>query len=140
MLGFPEQDLHDRQARLPGVFINQLRDVLGGGIAIHLEYALTTFAQQGQEWIVTTQKHVMVKMVFDPVLDLPLDLGEIDEHPARIQLGSLQRDDRTAGVPMKMTALALVLQQAMTVTKLDFARHSEHGDPGIWPVNTVFSG
>ena len=134
MLGFPEQDLDDRQARLPGVFIDQPRDVLGRRVAVHLEYALTTFSQQGQEWIVATQQHVMVKMIVDPVLDLPLDLGEIDQHAARIELRALQGDHGTAGVPMQMTALALVIQQAMTITKLDLARHSKHDGPDMRPV------
>ena len=110
MLGFPEQHLDDRQACLPGVLIDQAGDILGRRVAVHLEYALATFSQQGQEWIVATQQHVVVKVIVDPVLDLPLDLGEIDQHAPRVELRTLQRDHGTAGVPMQMTALALVIQ------------------------------
>ena len=109
MLCFPEQYLDDRQAGLPGVFIDQPCDVLGRRIAVHLENAFAAFSQQGQERIVTTQQHVVVKVILDPVLDLSLDLGEIDQHPAFIELGALHCDHRTARVSMQMTALALVI-------------------------------
>jgi hypothetical protein len=134
MLGFPEQNLDDRQACLPGSLVNQPRDILSRRVAFHLEYALTAFAQQGQEWIVATQEHVVVKVFVDPKLNLPPDLGEIDQHPACIELRTLQGDHRTAGVTVQMTAFALVIQQAMTITKLDLARHSKHDGPASRPV------
>ena len=110
MLGFPEQHFDDRQACLPGVLIDQAGDILGRRVAVHLKYALTTFSQQWQEWIVATQQHVMVKVIVDPVLDAPLDLDEIHQHAPRVQFRTLQGDHSTAGVPMQMTALALVIQ------------------------------
>ena len=45
MPGFPERDFNDRQTHLPGVFINQRAMFSAVGIAIHLEYALTSLAQ-----------------------------------------------------------------------------------------------
>jgi len=63
----------------------------------------------------------VIQIVVDPLLNLPLDLGEIDQHAPGVELRALQRDHRTTIVSVEMTALAVVVQQAVAIAKLDFS-------------------
>ena len=54
--------------------------------------------------------------------------AEIDEHPRRVERVRFKDDDCPAVVSVEVPTLAIIIEQAMTVTKLDFACYSEHVD------------
>ncbi len=126
MLRFPEHDLDHRQAGLSRVFVNQSCDVLGRRIDVHDEHPLTALDERRQQGIVATEQHVMIEILVDPGVDYPLDLSEIDQHAATVECLTLERDHCPAVVAVKVAALAIVVQEPMPVTELDFTCDPEH--------------
>jgi len=126
MLCLPEHDFDDRQTGFLGMLIDQAGDVLRRGVAVHHENSLTVLPQRGQDGVVPAQKHGVIQIVVDPLLNLPLDLREIDQHAPRVKFRALQRDHSTTIVSVQMTALAIVIQQAVAVAKINFSCDSEH--------------
>jgi hypothetical protein len=109
MLGFPEHDFDHRKTTLPGVFKDQPGDILRCRIAVHHENTLSALTEHRQEGIVLAQQHVVIQVFVNPLLDRPLDIGEIDQHPPLIELRSLQGNHRTAIVTVEMTTLAVIV-------------------------------
>ena len=63
----------------------------------------------------------MIQIFVDPAADDPLDVIEIEHHAVRVEPRGIERQNRPTVVPVQMAALALVIQQPMAVTEVDFA-------------------
>ncbi len=68
----------------------------------------------------------MVEVIVDPGADRLFDVGKVEYHAAIVELGAFDRNHRTTIVAMQMAALAVVVEQAVAVTEVDFAGNSEH--------------
>jgi hypothetical protein len=128
VLGLPEQDLDDGETSFLGMFVNESGDILRGGIRVHLEYTFATFPQERQQRVVATEQHIVIEHFIDPALDFMLDLTKIYQHATRVEHRSLQSNHRPAIVPVEVPTLAGIIQQAMTITKIDFACYPKHDD------------
>jgi hypothetical protein len=51
----------------------------------------------------------VIQVFVNPMLDRPLNLGEIDQHSPLIELSSLQGNHCAAIVTVKMTTLAVIV-------------------------------
>src|SRR5262249_50833844 len=83
--------------------------------------------EQGQDGVVAVQQHAVVEVRVDPGADDAFDAREVHDHPQRVELAGFQRDDGAAVVAVQVAALAVVVEQAMAVTKTEFTRHAIHG-------------
>ena len=70
----------------------------------------------------------MVQMIVDPAAHIAFDVGEIQHHPAMIELVGHDGNHRPAIVAVQIPALSRVIQQTMSVTEIDLASHAIH-DP-----------
>jgi len=85
VVGFPEEDFHDRESSLDGVFEDQAGDILGRRVPLHHKNTLASITQNGQQWIVAAEQQIVIQIFVDPVLDIPLDIAKIDEDSAVIE-------------------------------------------------------
>jgi hypothetical protein len=125
---------------LLGLQVDELGDALRCRVHIEQIIGFLQLLKRRQDRVVFMQDHLVIEVVVDPRLHHPFDLAEIDDHAQRIELIALNSNDRRAIVPVQMPAFAAVIQQAMTVTKVDFASNSMHGvriqKPGVSSQNT----
>ena len=126
MRRFPEADFNDRHALLAGDIGDQLGDVFRRRIHVQQIHRLALLFQDRHDRVVAVQNHAVVEMIVDPAVDAALDLVEIDDHPLPVEALGLDGDDRPAVVAVQMPALALVMQEPMAVTEVDFSGNAEH--------------
>ena len=106
--------------------IDQLGNVLRGGIGIHHMDRFALTQKVGQHRIVTMQDHPMVKVLVDPLSHRVLEPAKINHHSQVVKLIGLKGDDRLAIVAMNVFSFAIILQKAMAIAKVDFPGHSVH--------------
>ena len=85
-----------------------------------------SFSSSRHRRIVSPQQHAVIEVVVDPLAHHALDVVEIQYHAARIELGRFDHNHRPPVVTVQMPALAVVIQQTMAVTKIDFTCDTEH--------------
>ncbi len=85
-----------------------------------------SFSQHGHGRIVAVEYHAVVQIFVDPAADHRFDLVEIEHHSLIVQRRGLDRNNRPAVMSVQMPALALVVQQPMAVTKIDFSGNAKH--------------
>ena len=73
----------------------------------------------------------MVEDIVDPTTYYVFDLSEIEDHAPIIELIGLERNHNSAVVAMQIAALAIVIEQAMTVAEINFSSHQIHGGGAI---------
>ena len=61
----------------------------------------------------------MVQFPIDPRLDEPLDIGKINDHMPVIKRVGLDVDFHQGVVPVEMPAHAVIVEQAVAVTKIE---------------------
>ncbi len=124
---FPEHDLDDRQTGEARFVMNQAGDVFGRRITVHLEDPLTALPEHRQERVFTTEQHVMIEVFVDPRLNLALDFAEVDENATLIEGWAADRDDRAAIMTVQVAALAVVIEQTMSITEVNLADDAKTG-------------
>ena len=92
-------------------------------------HRLAQLSEDRDDRIGFVQDHAVVEIVINPARHLLFDVGKIDDHPAMIELRSFEHNHSFAVVPVQMLALAIVVQQPMAVTKVNFSGHSKHEQP-----------
>ena len=70
-----------------------------------------------------TQDHLMVKFLIDPGLNCPLDLGEVTDHRSLVEQGRVDLDLDDSIVTVGMLTNTVIVQQAMSIRKLDPLGH-----------------
>jgi hypothetical protein len=69
----------------------------------------------------------MIEIVIDPTADDLFDLRKIEDHAAAVEGGGFQHNHRPPVVPVQVPAFALVIEQPMPVTEIDFTSNAKHG-------------
>lgn len=107
--------------------VDELGEVLCGGVFIDEVVGFVLLLEHGQDRIVLVQDHLVIEIVIDPGLHDPFNFAEVDDHAELVELVALDGDDSDAIVPMQMATLTGVVEQAMAVAEVDFAGNSVHG-------------
>ncbi|CAK9062147.1 Spermidine synthase, partial [Durusdinium trenchii] len=94
-------------------------DVLGGRVPVDQIDLFTEFFEERDDRVFAMQDHPVVEFGIDPGPQFCLDVAEVDEHAAVINLVSFEDDDRTAVMAVEMAALPLVVEEAVSVAELD---------------------
>ena len=126
VLRFPQRHLDDRQIVAHRVLEDHLGDVLGGRVHVQFHERFALPPQFRDHRIVAVQKHAVVECLVDPGAEDALDGCEIHDHAERVEDRRFERDDGPGVVPVQVSALPVVLEQAVAVTEVDFFRDSEH--------------
>src|SRR5687768_16667370 len=69
----------------------------------------------------------MVKILVDPGRHAVLNVREVEHHSAVVQVLCFDRNHRAAIMTVQIAAFAIVIEQPMPVTKIDFTRYGKHG-------------
>ena len=102
-----------------GVIVDDLRDMLDGGIRVYEEDGFPECLQGRHERVVTAQDHLVIDRLVDPALDDALDVAEVADHVAIVERSRPHFDLRDGVVAVRMLADAVVVEQAVTVAELD---------------------
>jgi hypothetical protein len=124
---------HHGKAALGSEIENKFRDIFRRRIGIDEVQWFAQLFEDRYGGIVTAQNHAVIQRFVNPLAYDLFDVGEIQDHAAGIQLRRFQYDDCSTIMPMQITALAVVIQQAMAITEINFACDTEHDwVPGGW--------
>lgn len=63
----------------------------------------------------------MIEVLVDPGAYDTLDVGEVHHHPPIVERWRFDGDHSAAVVAMQVAAFAVVVQESMAVTEIDFA-------------------
>ena len=69
------------------LFVDQPGDVLGRGILVEQVERLAHLLEHRHDRVVAVEEHPVVEVVVDPGAHGRLDVGEVDQHPAVVELG-----------------------------------------------------
>jgi hypothetical protein len=83
-------------------------------------------AQLGEQWVFTPEHHLVIPVLLKPLAQTLLDLGEVNDTPYPIQLGSRADEVDAIVVPVQMTTLALVPDDTVTHTDIVVALYCDH--------------
>lgn len=106
-----------------GIIINKLGNGLGCGIALQDEARLIELLQNFQHGIVFAEQHFVIQFLVNPGLHDLVDVSEINYHASVVELLRHDFDFDFAVVPVKMLALAVVVDETMPIAKMDFFRY-----------------
>jgi hypothetical protein len=98
-------------------------DALHGGIAIDNEDRFAQLLKRLHQRVVMAENHLVIELAVDPAFDDALDVAEIAHHVAVIERASANFDFRGGVVAVRVLADAVVIEQPMTVTEVDFFRN-----------------
>ncbi len=73
------------------------------------------------------QDHAVIQIPVNPVLDHGFDFVEINHHAKRVKRLGDKLDFPLAVVAVQVAALALIIEKAMAVAKINLFGHAEHG-------------
>jgi hypothetical protein len=127
--GLPELDFDDTKARRHADIVEGLGEVLRGRISRENEDRLTVRSKDVNERIVLVKGHPVVEIFIDPSAEGTLDVAEISEHAAIVEVFSFDRDDGSAVVSMKESAFAIVIDEAVPVAESEFLGDAKHRLP-----------
>lgn len=139
MRRFPKLRFDDGKAMFQRKLVNEFGEIFGRRIHIEQIERLVHLAQDFHSRIVAMQDHAVIEIVVDPASDDAFDIREVDHHAAIIELGRLDRDHGSPIVAVQILALAVVIEQSMPVTKINFPANSIHDailDSRFWIVKT----
>ncbi len=102
-------------------------DALDGRVAVEHVDRLAELPKRGDERIVVTEQHPVIELRVDPPLDDALDVAEVAHHVAGIQRVAPDFDLDHGIVPVRVPALAVVVQEPVPVAEIDPFRHRIHG-------------
>lgn len=71
----------------------------------------------------------MIQILVDPPLENPLNIREVENHPQFVKRIRLKSYKKSPIMTVQVTALALVLEQPMTITKINLACYAVHTFP-----------
>ena len=72
------------------------------------------------------QDHPVIQLIVNPTVHHALDVTKVEHHAAVVERRRFERNDHAAVVPMQVLALAIVIEQAMAVTKVDLTSDAKH--------------
>ena len=78
------------------------------------------------ERVVVAQDHLVIQLAVDPALDEALDVGEIGDHVALVELIGADVDFDDGIVAVRVLADAVVVEQPVTVAEVDALRDEIH--------------
>ena len=109
-----------------GIVEDQARDALDRRIAVEEIHRLTERLQRLDERIVVAQQHLVVERRIDPAFHDALDVAEIADHIAVVELAGAHFDFRHGVVSVRVLANAIVIEQPVPVTEVDALGHGIH--------------
>ena len=124
--GLPEINLRYWKPLLVREVIDEPGNVLGCWVAINQVERLPQFLQRGHGWIVSMKDHAMIQGVVNPSTDNSLNVGKVDHHAPLIETIGGKRNHGPTIVTVEEAALSVVIQQTMSVTKIDLSCNSKH--------------
>jgi hypothetical protein len=68
----------------------------------------------------------VIELFVYPTADHIFNIRKIDDHPAVVEFVRLEGNDNSTIVAVKMTALSLIVQETMSIAKINFSRHKIH--------------
>lgn len=116
----------DGKSFFRSMFINQPRDSFRGRIGID---DIDWFSQRAKHWqrgVLLAENHAVIEILINPAANFAFDIVKVEQHPPIVELCSLQDNHGTAIMAMQITALSLVIQQAMAVTEFNFLCNAIH--------------
>ena len=123
---FPENNAHDGESSAQGFFKYQASNRFRRGVLVHEETGLALILEERNGRIVLAQDHAMIQILVDPLFHHALDFTEIDNHGALIEAFPFKLDFDSAVMTVKKSAFAIVVEQAVPVTKIDFLGDAIH--------------
>jgi hypothetical protein len=126
-VAFPKRDFHDRQSFAAGVLENEASNVLGRRISRNQHEGFAQRLEEGNGRVVFTQDHAVVQFGIDPGAKRAFDVGKIDEHAALVERFGFQHDDGFSVMAVQMPTLPRVIEQAVSVAKIDLLTDAVHG-------------
>lgn len=138
--GFPKLHLHDAKARRHADIEEGLGEILGSGIRGKDKHRLAVRAKDINQRVVLVEGHPVVEILVDPSAQGSLDVAEIGEHTAIVEMFSFDGDDSSAVVAVKKSAFAVVIDEAVPVAESEFFGDAKHRLPpfvsGVFRINS----
>src|SRR5438093_8946136 len=122
----PHLHADDREFLRAGIVEDQARDALDRRIAVEEIHRLTELLQRLDERIVVAQQHLVVERRIDPAFHDTLDVAEIADHIAVVELAGAHFDFRHGVVSVRVLANTVVIEQPVPVTEVDALGHGVH--------------
>jgi len=102
---------------------NQAGDAFHGRIAVEDEHRLSEPLERSHQRIVVTEQHLVIELFVNPSFHEALDVAEVADHVAAIEVPRADFDLGYRIVPVGMLADAVVIEQAVAVAEIDALGH-----------------
>jgi hypothetical protein len=99
--------------------MDELGNVLSRGIGIQNKARFMQGLKRLEHWIVLAEQHLMIEFTVNPALHNDVDVAKVHHHTSVVQRSCFNVDLSFGVVPVQMPALTFVVQQAVSVTKMD---------------------
>ena len=116
---FPDPDFRNLQALGMRIIVDNLGDILGGGVGIHQVTGLPMLMQHGDQRIFPMQEHLVIQFGIDPGLDHLIDIAKIHHHAPMVEMFADNLHFNSAVVAVEMATFPLIVEQAMAVAEID---------------------
>ena len=101
------------------IIVDNLGDILGGGVGIHQVTGLPMLMQHGDQRIFPMQEHLVIQFGIDPGLDHLVDIAKIHHHATMVEMFADNLHFNSAVVAVEMATFPLIVEQAMAVAEID---------------------
>src|SRR5581483_3456496 len=105
---------------------DQTGDPLDRRVAVEKVDRLAERRERRNERVVLAQDHLVIELAIDPAFHDPLDVAEIADHVAVVELAGAHLDFGGRVVAVRMLADAVVIKQAVAVAELNLLGNRVH--------------